>query len=163
MVQWWRICQCLTMKEMQEMWVWSLGLEDSPGIGNGNPLQYSCLGNLMEIEALQFMESQRAGHDWTTEHTHTQSLNMHHLMGINSCLLSSWSTPSFGSSFTKIRWGPALLVQMPGLRSVGGWAAGVGGVLFLRSDMGRTKIRSQVFWLKVSAASTPGCWQCCVV
>ena len=28
---------------MQEMWVQSLGWEDSPGEGNGHPLQYSCL------------------------------------------------------------------------------------------------------------------------
>ena len=26
----------------------SLGQEDSPGGGNGNPLQYSCLGNSMD-------------------------------------------------------------------------------------------------------------------
>ena len=28
--------------------VWSLGWEDSPGEGNGNPLQYPCLENLMD-------------------------------------------------------------------------------------------------------------------
>ena len=33
---------------MQEMWVWSLGWEDPPGGGNGNPLQYSCLENSMD-------------------------------------------------------------------------------------------------------------------
>ena len=31
----------------------SLGLEDSPGDGNGNPLQYSCLGNSKDWGALQ--------------------------------------------------------------------------------------------------------------
>ena len=30
---------------MQEMWVQSLGQEDSPGGGNGNPFQCSCLKN----------------------------------------------------------------------------------------------------------------------
>ena len=30
---------------MQETWVGSLGWEDSPGEGNGNPLQYSRLEN----------------------------------------------------------------------------------------------------------------------
>ena len=30
---------------MWETWVQSLGREDSPGEGNGNPLQYSCLKN----------------------------------------------------------------------------------------------------------------------
>jgi len=29
----------------------SLGREDSPGEGHGNPLQYSCLGNPMDKEA----------------------------------------------------------------------------------------------------------------
>ena len=33
---------------MQETWVQSLGQEDSPGEGNGYPLQYSCLGNPMD-------------------------------------------------------------------------------------------------------------------
>ena len=33
------------MQKTQEMWARSLGREDSPGEGNGNPLQYSCLGN----------------------------------------------------------------------------------------------------------------------
>ena len=33
---------------MQETWVQSLGQEDSPREGNGNPLQFSCLGNPMD-------------------------------------------------------------------------------------------------------------------
>ena len=33
---------------MQETWVRSLGQEDPPGEGNGNPLQYSCLENPMD-------------------------------------------------------------------------------------------------------------------
>ena len=36
---------------MQETWVQPLGWEDSPGEGNGNPLQYSCLENPMNTEA----------------------------------------------------------------------------------------------------------------
>ena len=37
----------------------------SPGEGNGNPLQYSCLGNpwTEETGRLQSMGSQRVGHD----------------------------------------------------------------------------------------------------
>ena len=37
----------------------------SPGEGNGNPLQYSCLENPMEVEpgGLQSMGSQRVGYD----------------------------------------------------------------------------------------------------
>ena len=33
---------------MQEIRVESLCQEDTPGEGNGNPLQYSCLGNPMD-------------------------------------------------------------------------------------------------------------------
>ena len=33
---------------IQETWVQSLGQEDSPGEGNGNPLQYSWLENSMD-------------------------------------------------------------------------------------------------------------------
>ena len=36
---------------MRETWVLSPGGEDSPGEGNGNPLQYSCLGNPMDTGA----------------------------------------------------------------------------------------------------------------
>ena len=38
------------------------GSRRSPGGGNGNPLQYSCLENSMD--RLQFTGSQRVGHDW---------------------------------------------------------------------------------------------------
>ena len=37
-----------SLPEMQETQVQSLGQEDSPGAGNGNPLQYSCLDNFMD-------------------------------------------------------------------------------------------------------------------
>ena len=33
---------------MRETCIQSLGWEDSPGEGNGNPFQYSCLGNPMD-------------------------------------------------------------------------------------------------------------------
>ena len=36
---------------MQETWVRSLGQEDPPGEGNGNPFQYSFLENPMDREA----------------------------------------------------------------------------------------------------------------
>ena len=41
------------------------GLEISPGKGNGNPLQYSCLENSMDREpgGLQSVEVQRVRHD----------------------------------------------------------------------------------------------------
>ena len=36
------------VQETQERWVGSLGQEESPGGGDGNPLQYSCLENPMD-------------------------------------------------------------------------------------------------------------------
>ena len=35
----------------------------SSGVGNSNPLQYSCLGNPMDRETWQAMRSKGAGHD----------------------------------------------------------------------------------------------------
>ena len=37
---------------LQEMWIQSLGLGRSPGEGNGNPLQYSCLENPIDYSGL---------------------------------------------------------------------------------------------------------------
>ena len=55
---------------MQETGVQSLGLGRSPGEGNRNTLQYSCLGNPIDRGAwLQFMRSQKSQtrrSDWTT-------------------------------------------------------------------------------------------------
>ena len=36
------------MRQMQETWVLSLCWKDSPRGGNGNPFQYSCMGNFMD-------------------------------------------------------------------------------------------------------------------
>ena len=61
------------------------GLERSPGEGNGNLLQYSCLGNPMDRgawQAIHSMRSQRVGHDWVIEHarsTKTNPMNSHSL------------------------------------------------------------------------------------
>ena len=40
-----------SLPAMQKTWVQSLGWEDHPGEGNGNPLQYSCLESSMDREA----------------------------------------------------------------------------------------------------------------
>jgi len=47
-----------------------------PGVGNGNPLQYSCQDNSWAEEPgrLQSMWSQRVGHDWAIEHVHPQEI-----------------------------------------------------------------------------------------
>ena len=63
--QWWRICRL--MQEAQEMQVWISGAGRSPGRGNGNPLQYSCLKNSLDMGYCS------RGHKELdpTEHTHT--------------------------------------------------------------------------------------------
>ena len=66
--------------EMPEMWVPSLGREDSPGEGNGNPLQYSCLENSIDRGAW-----------WATVHGVTKSrtqLSVHVLAIINSAVMN---------------------------------------------------------------------------
>ena len=44
-----------------------LGSERSPGVWNGNPLQYPCLENSMGRSV------QRAGNDWAHTYTHTHT------------------------------------------------------------------------------------------
>ena len=66
---------------MQETQVWSLGWKDSPGGRNGNPIQYSCLGNPMDRGAWQGtahgvtkeldVTYQLNNNNWTHTHTHT--------------------------------------------------------------------------------------------
>ena len=49
------------------------GLGRSPGDGNGNPFQHSCLEDPTDREGpggLQSMGSQRVGHDLTTKQQH---------------------------------------------------------------------------------------------
>ena len=60
------------------------GLGRSPGEGNGNPLQYSCLGNPMGREAwwLQSLGLQRVGHDGV----HTMRPDHQRLKRLEQCL-----------------------------------------------------------------------------
>ena len=59
--QWWRIC--LPMQEPQETRVsrFNPRIRRSPGVGNGNPLQYSSQDNPMQPSGLQSMGSLRVG------------------------------------------------------------------------------------------------------
>ena len=52
--------------EIQETGVWFLGWEDSTGEGNGNTLQYSCLGNLMDrgVWWVTIQGVARVRHNW---------------------------------------------------------------------------------------------------
>ena len=61
------------MQETQEMRVWLLGQED-PLIGNGNPLQYSCLVNPMHGRAW-WARVHAVTESWTRLFTHSFALN----------------------------------------------------------------------------------------
>ena len=64
----WYLRWVKNLAAMQEIWVQPLGWEDSPGEGNGNPLQYSCLESSVDREngGLQSMGSQKVRcSNWT--------------------------------------------------------------------------------------------------
>ena len=69
-----------TLPGMQEPQVWSLGLGRSPGEGNGNPLQDSCLGNPMDRGAWEstvhgITKSQTQLSNWAHMHFFSILLN----------------------------------------------------------------------------------------
>ena len=71
------------------------GLGKSPGEGNGNPLQYSCLENSMD--------SQRVRHDWVTKPTHKPLGKLHPWIppsGSQTPLETCLSYPYFHHSVT---------------------------------------------------------------
>ena len=57
---WWLSGKESACQSMQEMQVRSLGWEDSPGGGNGNPPLYSCLRNPVDRGAGQSVGSQKS-------------------------------------------------------------------------------------------------------
>ena len=58
----------------------------SPGVGNGNPLQYSCLEYSIDRGAwrAQSIGLQRVGHNWVTEHSNLVSLTLFFLLLLSS-------------------------------------------------------------------------------
>ena len=75
MAQWERI-----RLPTQEMWVWISELERPPGVGNGNPLQYSCLENpspwrCKESDMTEHACARARTHTHTHTHTNTHTHN----------------------------------------------------------------------------------------
>ena len=75
---------------IRETQVWSLGQEDPLEKENGNPLQYSCLGNPMDRGTLQSMGLQRAGHDLATEQEHWPLPTL--TPSVHLCQMKFWSS-----------------------------------------------------------------------
>jgi len=104
------------MQEMQETRVWSLGWEDSPGVGSGNTLQYSCLKNSMDRGAWQ-ATVHGVAKSWTRlsihtpiivmlmrththTHTHTRThvdayVYHHHYSSHTCCIITALPTADF--------------------------------------------------------------------
>ena len=84
------------MQETQERQVQSLYWEDSPRVGNGNPLQYSCLENPMDRGAWQAAvhgatkSRKQLKHVcmYTHTHTHTHTQILFDEASINSLVIS---------------------------------------------------------------------------
>ena len=67
------------------------GLGRSPGEGNGNPLQYSCLGNPSHGQATAL----GVAHDLATEHTHTY-IHIYDLLLRQLSVYNLWSRGTGG-------------------------------------------------------------------
>ena len=62
--------------------------------GNGNPLQYFCLGNPMDRGAWKGYSpwwSERVRHDWVTKHTHTNTCTHTHSYSTHTWLNWIWT------------------------------------------------------------------------
>ena len=78
------------MQELQETQVRSLGQEDLPGEGHGNPLHYSCLGNPMDRGAW-WATVHRVANSHVTDMTETT---------LQACIKGTISVSPKGSYFT---------------------------------------------------------------
>ena len=79
MAQWERIC--LSIQEMPETRVQSLGCKEPLEGENGNPLQDSCLGNPVNIEAcrtaaVRVAKSQEQNGEPQSKHLHLQAIDL---------------------------------------------------------------------------------------
>ena len=101
------------MQEMQEMWVRSLGWEEIPGGGCGNPFQSSCLENPMDREAW-WATVHRVAESWTllkwlSMQACTVRARRHH-QDLQSYFLSGWA----GWTFPRFRG--QLMAELGGVR-----------------------------------------------
>ena len=102
----------------------------SPGIGNGNTLNYSCLGNPMGREPAgpQSMGSPKVRHDWVTEHIHTEAVS-----NTVPILSEKAMAPHFNTLAWKIPWTeePGRLQSRGSLRVGHDWATSLSLFTFM--------------------------------
>ena len=89
-------CQCRRCS--QETWIQSLGRQDPPGEGNGNPPQYSCLENHMDrgawwatVHGVRESDTTECTH--TRAHTHTHTHTHTHISSLLGSLSESLRCP----------------------------------------------------------------------
>ena len=72
------------------------GLGRSPGEGNGNPLQYSCLENpwTEKLSGLQLMGSQRVRHNWANKYFDIVKCKTYYVL---RAMWENWSTARYRS------------------------------------------------------------------
>jgi len=86
------------------------GLGRSPGGGNGNPLQYFCLGNPMDRGAWQAIlhgVTKRVGHEFATEQQNKTSIHLHKTL-FRKHLRQHWRT-----KFPRRRWNFTVIPPPP--------------------------------------------------
>ena len=86
------------------------GLGRSPGGGNGNPLQYFCLGNPMDRGAWQAIlhgVTKRVGHEFATEQQNKTSIHLHKTL-FRKHLRQHWRT-----KFPRRRWNFTVITPPP--------------------------------------------------
>ena len=95
----------------------------SPREANGNPLQYSCLGNNMHREAWYSPQGCKAGHDWactkestnrTVEFSPTWSHTQHNI--VFTFLISQWISENSGKNCHQFKGPPvgnSILIYFP--------------------------------------------------
>ena len=108
------------------------GLGRSPGEGNGNPLQYSCLENSMDGGAcrLQSMRSQRVGHDWATSlHFTSGGAGVKNLPANSGAIGDVSLIPGSGRSSRKGNGNPVYYSYLGNPVDRGAWQATVLGVM----------------------------------
>ena len=92
------------LSPMQETWVQSLGQEESPGEGNGNPLLYSCLENSIVRGTWRAMGSRSLKEsDMTKQLTHTHTMGIW-IQGEDLCILTLGISCPSGYGEQLSRW-----------------------------------------------------------